>query len=84
MNALSVIQLPNGRYGFVGRVPDCLAVEGDADLREAARQCGMGIARRIAERTGRKIRNRSWASLHEALKAAEDAGYEVTCASNPI
>ena len=77
MRGLHLIQYPSGRWGFVGRVPQVLACEGDPDLLETARLSGPGIAARFAVRTGRTFRTLSWATELEARDAAALAGYEI-------
>ena len=77
MNALSIIQYPSGRYGFVGSVPAVLAVEtDDPSLIEVGARCGLGIAARIAARRGKFIRTRTWDSREAAQEAAAGAGLE--------
>lgn len=74
--SLSVIRYPSGKYGFVGNVPAVLAYEwqDEGDL-QAAKQCGPGIARKIAERNGRIFNTRVWATEAEAIAARAAAGF---------
>lgn len=77
MNGLHIIKYPSGRYGFVGRVPACLAYEGsDEDLQSAA-IAGPRIARLIAERNGRSFVALAWNTEAEAREAARVAGYTI-------
>jgi hypothetical protein len=78
MYALSVIQFPSGRWGFVGQVPEALAIESsNPELARVAKQCGMTIARAIAKRTSDIIRERVWDTKEAALAEAAALGYEV-------
>lgn len=78
MNGLHIIKYPSGRYGFVGRVPAALAYRGDADLLEAAAQCGPGIARQIAERQGREFVSLAWDTEADARAEAVRLGFVVS------
>jgi len=77
MTSHHLIQYPSGRWGFVGRVPQVLAHEGDADLLDCARLSGPGLARKIAEREGRHFATLAWDTEAEARAAADAAGYPV-------
>jgi len=84
MNALSVIQYPSGRYGFVGSVPAVLAVEtDDPSLIEVGARCGLDLAKRIGARRGKFIRGRAWDSRQEALAEAARHGFAVTNSGAP-
>lgn len=81
MYALSIIQYPSGRFGFVGSVPPQLAVEtNDPTLIEVGARCGIGIAAKIAERRGKYFRSRSWESREAAETEAARFGYVVHAA----
>lgn len=72
----SIIKTPTGRFVFVGKVPEALAIETDRpDLARAAKQCGIGFAKRIAEREGGYIRTRAWATAEEARAEALRLGF---------
>jgi hypothetical protein len=75
--SLHLTRYPSGRFGFVGRIPQALAYEGDADMLAIATQCGPGFAERIAKRQGLTFRYLSWASAEEACAAAKALGFEV-------
>ena len=77
-NSASVIQFPSGKWGFVGRVPAALSFEYESedDVRNAA-ACGPGLARRIAERAGRRFGTRVWDTKEEALTSAAAIGADV-------
>jgi hypothetical protein len=78
MNALSVIQYPSGRFGFVGSVPAVLSIEtDDRSLIEVGARCGLGLAQRIAARRGKFIWARAWDSRQEALAEAARHGFSV-------
>lgn len=74
---LHIIQYPTGSYGFVGRVPQCLAHDGDAELLEVARQSGPGFAARIAKREGKIFRTLTWPTETAAKEYAASKGYTV-------
>lgn len=81
MYALSIIQYPSGRWGFVGSVPPELAVEtNDGSLVEVGALCGIGIAKRIAERRGKYFRARVWETREAAEAEAQKHGYIVHAA----
>lgn len=77
MNGLHIIKYPTGRYGFVGRVPQCLGHEGHPDDLAAARTSGPGIARRIAARNGREFTTLVWDTAEAAQAAALAKGFVV-------
>ena len=76
MHALTIIEYPSGRFGFVGSVPARLAYEAsDPEYLRIAQQCGPGFARRAAEREGGTFKEISFASRADARQAAINLGY---------
>ena len=67
INQTHIIETPEGRYTFVGRVPTALVTD-DPEIQNALRLCGMTIARRMAESRGVKLIT-SYTTRQEALNA---------------
>ena len=68
---LHVIECPNGKFTFVGSVPEVLAYTGPADAIAIGRQMGMGFVRH------RGVRTRVWNTREEAIAEAATLGFEV-------
>ena len=74
MFGLHVIELPNGRFGYVGDVPREIAFTakdgGTADFAEIQKACSFGA------RFG-NVKSRSFDSREDAVTFAHAHGYEV-------
>jgi hypothetical protein len=77
--ALSIIEYPSGRFGFVGSVPCVLAYSaGDAEILDIIARHGPGLARRIAKASGVAMpESLSWATRSEASEFAASHGCTV-------
>ena len=77
MNGLHIIRYPSGRFGYVGRVPEILAMEGCAEDAANAKVVGMTIAQGIAKRAGRTLKNRSFETYDAAVAFAQSHGFKI-------
>lgn len=68
----ALIETPNGRWAFVGKVPDALAFESsNPDYIKQAKQHGPGLIEKIAAKEGGVFKNRSFATREEGIAAWE-------------